>query len=379
MRKKKVENFISSMKCLFKKSAVLSWARDLRYYLQLPSHREKIECDFEKDYEHLKTVSPEPNGTMFGKNEISDPVYDLTVVVPVYNVKDYLRDCMESILSQKTSYRYKVVLIDDGSTDGSGLIADEYKDNAIVEVIHQKNGGLSAARNAGLKKIESAYVCFVDSDDLMASGFIQSFLDAAKKENADIVEGGCYNFDESGYWMHHFYPRKFTAKSNDKLTGFAWGKIYKSSLLQNFVFPEGFIFEDTCLKLGLFHTAKRIVCIPKIGYFYRDNRGGITGKAKSNPRALDTVWITKMLVQNKDALNLKNESAFMEDLFNQFVVNYARTRFFDDSIKREIFGLSKELVKKADSPSVKVKRRRPLYKAIKSGDYGAYSLYMRTH
>ncbi len=110
----------------------------------------------------------------------------ISVVVPIYNVAEYLNECIDSILDQdyKTT---EILLIDDGSTDHSGKICNEYaRKHRNIRVIHQENAGLSAARNKGLSVAKGYYICFIDSDDYILPGYLSEMIKTIKKENADI-------------------------------------------------------------------------------------------------------------------------------------------------------------------------------------------------
>lgn len=112
----------------------------------------------------------------------------LSVIVPVYNVEKYLPTCIESILRQ-TMEELELILVDDGSTDRSSLICDEYaKTDLRIKVIHQKNGGLSAARNTGLRSAQGRYISFVDSDDFIRQDMYEVLLNELQKEQADFIK-----------------------------------------------------------------------------------------------------------------------------------------------------------------------------------------------
>lgn len=143
----------------------------------------------------LNDFSPCPAGTSKANNEIKDPKYDLQIIVPAYNVEKYVDECIKSILSQDTEYKYLLVLVDDGSTDATSRIIDQYANSDNVKIIHQTNKGFSGARNAGLKEIFARYVMFVDSDDLLPQGAIQIMISAIKDKKADIVQGGFYGLN----------------------------------------------------------------------------------------------------------------------------------------------------------------------------------------
>ena len=170
----------------------------------------------------------------------------ISVIIPVYNVKAYLAEAVESVIHQ-TYQNLEIILVDDGSTDGSGEICDEYakKDNRI-KVIHQQNKGLSASRNAGLDTCQGEIISFLDSDDAFCKDMLEKMHDAMEKTGADIVEckvitgkklqhGSAHKvfesqkrFSEESGKVKAFGTREALLK---KLTGesanFVWNKIYK--------------------------------------------------------------------------------------------------------------------------------------------------------
>ena len=122
----------------------------------------------------------------------------ISVIVPVYNVERYLRRCVDSILHQ-TYRNLEVLLVDDGSTDASGAICDEYAaQEERVTAVHQKNGGLSAARNAGLERAQGTYLCFVDSDDFLNSRMLETLCRDLQEQDADVAVVGFRMFVTGG-------------------------------------------------------------------------------------------------------------------------------------------------------------------------------------
>lgn len=119
----------------------------------------------------------------------------ISVIVPVYNVERYLRRCVDSILHQ-TYQDLEILLVDDGSTDASGAICDEYAaQEERVTAVHQKNGGLSAARNTGLERAQGTYLCFVDSDDFLDSRMLETLCRDLQEQNADVAVVGFRMFE----------------------------------------------------------------------------------------------------------------------------------------------------------------------------------------
>lgn len=195
----------------------------------------------------LQSFSPKPIGTCCTKNTLNLK-YDLQIIIPCYNVEKWVKQCLESVLNQQTKYNVLVSIVNDGSTDGTEdiirSVMTQYKFPEVIgggytlELKTQKNRGFSGARNAALKGIKGTYVMFLDSDDVIIDGAIDKMLDVAFEENAEILQGGWYEFNEAG-------DRE--ERRINKLSGFPWGKLYKSNVMEYFQFPEDFWFEDTPL------------------------------------------------------------------------------------------------------------------------------------
>ena len=119
----------------------------------------------------------------------------VSVIIPVYNVGEYLQTCIDSVKRQ-TYKDLQIILVDDGSTDGSGLICDKAaKEDDRIRVIHRTNGGLSAARNSGIEEANGEYICFIDSDDWVDESFVERLYQLAEKDNADVAACGYYRTD----------------------------------------------------------------------------------------------------------------------------------------------------------------------------------------
>ena len=214
----------------------------------------------------------------------------VSVVVPVYNVREYLEECLDSILSQ-TYESIEVIIVDDGSTDGSSKVVDRYalKDGRIIAV-HKKNGGLSDARNAGIRVAKGDYVMFVDSDDYVDSRFVETALQNIREHGADVA---CFRFtyvdDESEIkrssvsveQSYSEYSNVESIKDIFSLGGTlkvnAWNKIYKRSLFSDnsIVYPVGRLYEDNLTTYKLLYFAKKIVYFNESLLFYRQRPGSI--------------------------------------------------------------------------------------------------------
>lgn len=214
----------------------------------------------------------------------------VSVIIPVYNVRPYLTEAVESVLNQ--SYKkLEIILIDDGSTDGSGDICDEFskKDNRIL-VLHQENKGLSCARNKGLDMMSGDAVAFLDSDDAYHPEFVQSMVYAIVHQSADLVvckytgikcEGSLQKQDvEKGYPLigAGVYCRKdiLRALAENLVNQSVWNKLYKRELWDDTRYPEGHVYEDRCTTFRILNVCKKISVLDDILYLHRIHPGSIT-------------------------------------------------------------------------------------------------------
>ncbi|MCF8320867.1 MAG: glycosyltransferase [Flavobacterium sp.] len=209
----------------------------------------------------------------------------ISVIVPVYNVEDYLPKCLDSILNQ-TFLDFELILIDDGSTDSSGKICDQYAqiDNRI-KVIHQKNGGSSNARNAAIDIAIGKYYCFIDSDDWVDEQMLFEMYEQAILNNADIVIAGHFivnlnaTFEVNIKVKNQRILNRIEATSlilcDDEIHSFAWDKLYKRELFEQIRYPNARVFEDTATTYKLFNKAKVLVQMNKAYYYYLRRESGI--------------------------------------------------------------------------------------------------------
>ncbi|WP_051656611.1 glycosyltransferase [Butyrivibrio sp. AE3004] len=210
----------------------------------------------------------------------------ISVIVPIYNVENYIEKCLKSIVDQ-TYRNLEIILIDDESPDKCGIICDEYakKDNRI-KVIHKTNGGLSSARNAALDMITGSWVTCIDSDDYVHPDMIKRLYEAAIKDNAQISICSHYEefkdkllikdrvYDEVKIWDSHTALIKLV--EDEEVKNYAWGKLYKAELFEGVRYPDGRNYEDIATTYYLFDKVERIVKIPDYLYFYLIRDGGIS-------------------------------------------------------------------------------------------------------
>lgn len=216
----------------------------------------------------------------------------ITVIIPVYNVERFLPQCLDSVLSQ--SFRdFEALLILDGPTDGSGKICEEYalKDERI-RIIRKENGGVSSARNAGIREARGKYLFFLDSDDYCAPKMLEVLLKNALDNKADISCCNYYFDEEDGLRTLPLFPdgSKFKELSSrealengfSQLGFFAWNKIFIRRIFDGIKFPEGQLYEDISAVSKAFLAADKIVaCDEPLYYYNRKNLQSITKKGFS--------------------------------------------------------------------------------------------------
>ena len=205
----------------------------------------------------------------------------ISVIIPVYNVEEYLEECLKSILHQ-TYKKLEIILIDDGSTDKSGKICDKYKkiDSRIV-VIHKTNGGLSSARNYGLKIAKGEFIAFVDSDDYIDIHTYEESINCMLKYNCDIVEFKICGRDiDSKKKVIEMDKNEVMYKhisSDYEYPNVAvWNKLYKGNLIKNLRFPEGKIHEDYMFQCVALKNSVKYIFLNESLYYYRIRENSIT-------------------------------------------------------------------------------------------------------
>lgn len=203
-------------------------------------------------------------------------------------METYVKECIESVLSQKTKFKYEVIVINDGSLDNTLNILKEYEDRMEIVLVDQKNKGFSGARNTRLQYVQGEYLMFVDSDDRLAENAIENLLSVAYKEKCDIVEGRYILFSERNILFKEKINKKNNIKPIQDLKGYPWAKVIKSSLFKNLIFPEKYWFEDTIMSFLVYPRIDKAIIINDIVYEYRKNILGITHIAKNNRKSIDS-------------------------------------------------------------------------------------------
>lgn len=209
----------------------------------------------------------------------------VSIIIPVYNVEQYLVQCVESILAQ-TYQNLEIILVDDGSTDDSGRLCDALaqRDHRI-RVIHKPNGGLSDARNAGTKACNGTFVFYLDSDDYLEQDAISALVRIQFESHAEVVIGNYFytysdheDIAQPETGTVEAYPRKeaIALLMQGKLQTFAWGKLIRADIAQRHLFPVGKLFEDHFWTHLIFQDCETVVYSSKPMVHYRQRGNSIS-------------------------------------------------------------------------------------------------------
>ena len=288
----------------------------------------------------------------------------VSIVVPIYKVEKYLCDCLDSILSQ-TYKELQILLIDDGSPDGSGAICDEYalKDDRIV-VIHSRNGGLSAARNRGLSLCEGEYILFLDSDDWLEKDAVEVLFKNAEKKQLDILLYDAISFDEynprpddtevNKYIRKHAYPSLCTGAelffemlSYDEYRSPVQYCFYRKSFISEHAmsFHEGILHEDEEFNFFALLNAQRVGHINDVLYHHRFRTDSIMG-TKITKRNVDSCYEIVLKAINKSDHYLSDSQtadAYRTGLARLIRIYYNRVMLSDSSDSPDVQTQIKEL------------------------------------
>lgn len=269
---------------------------------------------------------------------------EISIIVPVYKVELYLRQCLDSIAAQTFS-NWECILVDDGSPDGSGAICDEYAArDARFRVIHQKNGGVSAARNSGLSNAKAKYIGFVDPDDWTEPDLFMTLYNLICKDDYDMAQVGFYNeyigethrktlvrartvLDRKATVRRIFYDRE--------IPSYLWNKLFNRRIIDT-PFPTGEVFEDISVLNSWTKNIRKAIISPEVCYHYRRRKGSIVN---SNFAANRIDYLMVCLNRVKE-LHLIEPEAFSDTEGAAYIwkasINAAKTisRFEADPEKR---------------------------------------------
>lgn len=311
----------------------------------------------------------------------------LSIIVPIYGVEQYLHKCVESLLNQDIpSSDYEIILVDDGSPDACPQICDEYAAaHKNIRVVHRENGGLSTARNSGIKIAQGEYLMFVDSDDYIEASVLNELMKQVERDNLDVLR---YNYCNVNACYEEFYPNKDPKRDvdysesvtdgvsflNERLGPgcYAWQFVVNRKLLNECIFKEGIYFEDVEWTPRMLVRAKRVASTSNVVYNYLWRSGSITlptdpikrkkviddkialirGFKEQSKKVKDPMWFVWMtsfvsmtVLDALVAFSRSERKVYISELMslNVFPLSMAKEKRRSERIKIKIANVSPEL------------------------------------
>ena len=277
----------------------------------------------------------------------------VSIIVPIYNVEQYLEKCIDSIINQ-TYTNLEIILVNDGSPDNSLKICNFYKEkDSRIKVINKENGGLSDARNVGLENSHGEFILFVDSDDWISSVMVSELVEFITKFNADMVISRYYKV----FSNYHIEESSKSAKSvevlsktevmerimdDNNITNHVWRKLYKKSIIPKDVFPKGKNYEDIYAMPLILENCQKIVNIDKVHYYYRMNNSGIvmSWKTKNLLDAFDLYSFSATFISQKFP---ELSSKIPNYLLKSYLVLWDNTLKIENNNNEDYFKLKEKL------------------------------------
>ena len=321
--------------------------------------RKNIVSISEKDaLERISKVYPKPISEPIVNDPNINRNLDLSRVVPVYNYENLIRQNIESILNQKTSYQYELILVDDGSTDGAGAILKEYADRKNVTVIFQSNMGIAGARNTGINHATGRYLMFADCDDLLNDEIVERLLNRAYEQDCDIVMCAHDLVKEKDGKVISVLPNIYPPynllgfKNNDQIMNYAglpWAKVYKRELFNGVRFLPGYWYEDTIIQFLVFTRCKRFLYIPYVGYEYKwyEKNFSHTQNSSANVKCIDRYWMLLDIIDKYQDLGLPLDAQFYTMLIRHVsIYYYPQIKGLPNDLLEALFILAREQIVK---------------------------------
>lgn len=276
--------------------------------------------------------------------------FDISIIVPVYKVEEYLIDCLDSI-SNQTKDNIQVIIIDDGSPDNSGKIADEYcKTHKNFECHHIENGGLGHARNYAFQFVKGKYIAYIDSDDIIESNAYEVMFNAAERNNADITSCNVMRINSSGVYSSLIHANAFntikdevTHISNDLSLIYditAWNKLIRTDFMRenNFKFGEDMLYEDIPATIPMHCMAKKVAIVKTVTYLWRSREGSnlsITQTTTDSKNLIDRIKSITLVNDFFDKHNIApsiREAKFIKDLDNDLMIFVNKCHLLPDDL-----------------------------------------------
>lgn len=280
----------------------------------------------------------------------------VSIVIPCYNVKEYLEDAVESVVRQTYS-NIEIILVNDGSSDGTSELCDVYaRKYKNICVIHKENGGLSSARNAGMQEARGEFIYFLDSDDYIKENMVMNLVQEINESKADVIYFGSYNVDEKGNILKslkkNIKNEKKVLKGVEAYRTYYYADVYEACVPYYFYnrkflvdhalsFEVGLIHEDELFTLEVYHYAQKIL-LDSNQYYYRRIRAGsiITSAVNQKSKFDSTVRITDKVTSRSYLKDFSKDEYKNISIFLYRIQNLLFSRFYEQPLQiRKAWGV----------------------------------------
>lgn len=276
---------------------------------------------------------------------IKDNKIALSIVVPLYNSEKFIYKNVDSLLAQKTKYKYEIILVNDGSTDSTQLISEKYRNDNPEKIvaIYQENGGISSARNTGIANSRGEYISFVDQDDWVREDFVEKLMSTAYDEQADIVKSGFCDI----------YPNRVKNRECDSCIvrdgmkdrlfcykSYVYPGVYRRELYEHLQFPVGYWYEDMIIRSLIFRQAKVFVHIPDVLYYklFHSSNSSFTIWSVRNNKSIEHLYLSMDIIKINDLLMLPKDIWLYKCLMREYgFILSLRIRYLEEGVRKNIF------------------------------------------
>ena len=296
-------------------------------------------------------------------------VYDLSIIIPLYNSEKYIPHILDMFQKQVTEYKYEVILINDGSKDRTKeMLAEVERSFPFVHTVSQENGGISKARNTGIKYARGRYISFMDHDDEISADYIQKLMSNAYKENAEIVK--C--------WYGQKYGNE-VAKTGSS-SGFIWAGVIDHTLFDHVRFPAGYWYEDMINNFVVKPQAQNAIEISDVLYFKVSSSTNASKKIwkSTNYKSLEHIYLIRALIECYKKLGLNDQKyLFMRVLKECSSLAVNRTKDLDTETRMQAFQACCAILKEVQSEKYVhslSKRDKIFYQALMQKDYTLWNI-----
>ncbi len=314
------------------------------------------------------------------QNSEIDEKIDLSIIVPVYNAEKFLKKCMDSIVNQKTKYHFEVIVVNDGSKDGSLKILNNYSN---IKLIDKENQGVAVARNIGMDNAKGKYIAFIDSDDEINELYVEKLLDRAYEKKADIVKCNFVEYSVENQAIIKYERHKevsISGKIEENITefkGFVWGGIIKRELWNDVRFLPQYWYEDMIVRFILFRRCSQFEYINEDLYVYRNHSNNISKSISKTEdiRCLDHLFLVKELLKISDELKLEKDIALYKVLLQELgTILWLRTRDLSKQNKKYAFVVACDIIEKYKVEFMLKFHEKYLEKAFEKQDFTLWKL-----